>query len=549
MRKSKLMSAVKYVSMSVLGAALALGVVLIPNTTVNAETKSNSYCSFDTDTGILTLTGNVVNEVNTASGGIVLPVGVYKESVKVIVSQSSAVLPADSSFLFDGFTGVTAISLDGANTSGLEKMNYMFNDCSSMEDIVLGNITTSGVTEMRGLFSNCRSIKSLDLSVFDFSNVDSNNFSFMFQNCSSLKSIYVNGDPILKPGTSGEDMFSGASQLVGKNGTLYNPSNTGLDYFRVDTATNPGYLSTNTSVSTSVSARVKANGPYFIFEIIVEQKGTEDCNYNVTYGGENLGSFNIKYDGYSDSVELSVPAKELNTQKTLVVTRDGNTILSKDISVVDYLKYLNNSVSTSDPLYKITGEMLRYAAAAIKYFNPSTGYKDLPNYGVTYYDSFNFDPDFDNYNDGNTNISTISITNADGEWNYSGIGVSLDGELNFMMAFKIPSGVTITDWDSYTNKSGIESDIKAHITDGFKSKTTFRLDGTGKYVLAVTPVNILNVKDSIYTNNGFGNTISTGTYLYLSYNNSSSSADLKNVCKCLYAFHKEALAYKNSINN
>ena len=125
----------------------------------------------------------------------------------------------------------------------------------------------------------------------------------------------------------------------------------------------------------------------------------------------------------------------------------------------------------------------------------------------------------------------------------------MDGELNFMMAFKIPSGVTITDWDSYTNKSGIESDIKAHITDGFKSKTTFRLDGTGKYVLAVTPVNILNVKDSIYTNNGFGNTISTGTYLYLSYNNSSSSADLKNVCKCLYAFHKEALAYKNSINN
>ena len=162
------------------------------------------------------------------------------------------------------------------------------------------------------------------------------------------------------------------------------------------------------------------------------------------------------------------------------------------------------------------------------------------------YNTFDFKPTFDpEYSETTTSINAATIQNETAlkDFTYSGISLSLDGEINFMMAFKLPSEAGITKWEEYTNQSAVETAIKKYISTDFKDKTTFRLDGTGKYLLAVTPVNVKNIDSVIYTSAGFGNNISAVTYLYRNYNRSANTADLKNVCKSLYAFHQLAKGF------
>ena len=82
---------------------------------------------------------------------------------------------------------LTSLDLSSFDTSSVEYMTQMFNDCSSLTSLDLSSFDTSSVTDMFGMFYNCSSLTSLDLSSFGTSSVTV--MSYMFEGCSSLTSL------------------------------------------------------------------------------------------------------------------------------------------------------------------------------------------------------------------------------------------------------------------------------------------------------------------------------------------------------------------------
>ena len=105
-------------------------------------------------------------------------------------------------------------SLELLNTSKVNKMSFMFNECNSL--ISLPDISkwdTSRVTDMYFMFSGCNSLISLpDISKWDTSKVT--NMYFMFSGCNSLISL----PDISKWDTSKVNemkyMFNGCKSLI-----------------------------------------------------------------------------------------------------------------------------------------------------------------------------------------------------------------------------------------------------------------------------------------------------------------------------------------------
>jgi len=65
----------------------------------------------------------------------------------------------------------------------------------------------------------------------------------MFMNATSLKTIYVSDDFITTGNTSGNDVFTDDTTLVGGNGTTCDgTNNTSYLYARIDTDETPGYF-------------------------------------------------------------------------------------------------------------------------------------------------------------------------------------------------------------------------------------------------------------------------------------------------------------------
>ena len=71
--------------------------------------------------------------------------------------------------------------------SQVEDMGIMFMDCNNMEEIKFGNISTSNLKAMDALFQGCKKLSSIDLSKFDTSKVTT--MQSLFNGCQNLKDI------------------------------------------------------------------------------------------------------------------------------------------------------------------------------------------------------------------------------------------------------------------------------------------------------------------------------------------------------------------------
>ena len=69
----------------------------------------------------------------------------------------------------------------------LANMSYIFFNCSSLKSIDLSSFNTNHVNNMSSMFDGCSSLESIDLSSFNTSNVI--DMSYMFNYCISLKSL------------------------------------------------------------------------------------------------------------------------------------------------------------------------------------------------------------------------------------------------------------------------------------------------------------------------------------------------------------------------
>lgn len=151
---------------------------------------------------------------------------------------------ADNNGITEG-NNLTSINFgDNFNTEKVTDMAYMFFGCKKLESLDLGDKFNTGiVTNMSNMFDQCSSLTTLDLSKFKTETVTT--MPRMFFNCTSLKKIYVTEGLWTNAGvTSGYQVFSGDTKLVGDNGTTYDPNNVNYLYARIDDPANgnPGYL-------------------------------------------------------------------------------------------------------------------------------------------------------------------------------------------------------------------------------------------------------------------------------------------------------------------
>lgn len=90
------------------------------------------------------------------------------------------------------------------------------------------------------MFYNLDHLETIDFSGFDASNLT--NANSMFENCQALKTIYVDQDSDWANITSSTNMFNGAYELVGGEGTEYDDSYHNGEYARIDKVGTPGYF-------------------------------------------------------------------------------------------------------------------------------------------------------------------------------------------------------------------------------------------------------------------------------------------------------------------
>jgi len=149
---------------------------------------------------------------------------------------------------WDGVTGPThrqylTCARFASDMAGYSYLNfqYLFYSCTNLASVSgLGNL--SGVRSMRFTFASCSSLAALDFRGFDPSTLT--DLYYAFSSCSSLTTIYADSTWALpSSGISGSQCFYGCStSLVGGNGTVWASSKTAYTYFRIDTASTPGYL-------------------------------------------------------------------------------------------------------------------------------------------------------------------------------------------------------------------------------------------------------------------------------------------------------------------
>lgn len=117
---------------------------------------------------------------------------------------------------------------------------YLFYSCTNLASVSgLGNLR--GVRSMRYTFSSC-AFTTIDFRGFDPSTLM--DLFYTFSGCSHLTTIYADSTWALpSSGITGSQCFySCSTSLVGGNGTVWASNKTGYTYFRIDTASTPGYI-------------------------------------------------------------------------------------------------------------------------------------------------------------------------------------------------------------------------------------------------------------------------------------------------------------------
>jgi len=104
----------------------------------------------------------------------------------------------------------------------LSNTSYMFDRCSSLKSIDLSSFNTTNVKDMRCMFFECSSLKSIDLSSFNTTNVF--DMSYMFKGCSSLNSIDLSSFNTTNVNYMSY-MFKGCSSLKSIDLSSFNTSN------------------------------------------------------------------------------------------------------------------------------------------------------------------------------------------------------------------------------------------------------------------------------------------------------------------------------------
>lgn len=328
-----------------------------------ASLSASADASLDTETGVLTLSGNVnYNEVHS-----------YAEDnrVKQVVCEQGTVLPEDCGGLFTYFLA-ESIDLSGADSSGVRSMNSMFAYDAALTSLNLTTLDTREVTDMTNMFTCCANLPKLDLTSFDTANLLS--AIHMFYGCEKLEQISASELWDMNSAVSTENMFLGCTALTGGRGTVYDSTVTDKTLARIDTADHAGYFTapfTGVSVSLAYDLALK-------FYVSMTDAGSWD-NVKVIFTGKCAEAgeeirFYVKPEGSFARANLSADHMDEPIKADLYRKISGEWF-HMDTVTYSVNDYLNNaqpeadwSSAKKDAFVKLLGTVKTYGEVTKAYF-------------------------------------------------------------------------------------------------------------------------------------------------------------------------------------
>ncbi len=249
-------AAVLAVTLICCGTAFPVGDKPLFGSSLTADAAENG-CSFNEETGVLTLSGEVGGKdlhkyaYSLDYWGKPMETNRYgmpnTYPVKKVVCKKGTVFSASCSTLFQGFEVAEVIDLSNADTSNVTYFDYLFSGCKNLKTLNISNIDTSNVMGMKEMFSDCSSLISLDLSSFNTSHVT--DMSLMFFNCESLAFLDISSFDTSNVSFM-NNMFSGCSSLISLDLSNFDTSNVysmGFMFSECENLTSLNLKSFNTS--------------------------------------------------------------------------------------------------------------------------------------------------------------------------------------------------------------------------------------------------------------------------------------------------------------
>ena len=332
-------------------------------------------CSFDEETGTLTLSGNVT----------VARVREYAEDerVKHVYAEPGTVFPEvcnnpdENVGMFESFTA-ESMDLSNADVSKVKNTHLMFYGCQKLESINMSGWDTSGITDMSAMFSGCSLIEKLDLSSFDTSNVLF--IQDMFGYCFLLKNIYVSDLWNMDSVSDSNNMFFCCNSLIGGNGTVFDENNISGAYAVIDGKNGlPGYLTLK--IDTKIIAQPENYSGIIgsTAEFKIQAEGNEltyQWQYDNGSGWKDSGMTGAK------TSTLSVPVTEArNGQKYRCIINDANgkTLTSNAAVLIVTTKITKQPVDYSGAIGDTAKFTVTATGAGLTYqwqYDNGSGWKD-----------------------------------------------------------------------------------------------------------------------------------------------------------------------------
>ena len=304
-----------------------------------------------------------------------------------------------------------SIDLSGFDTSRINHISAMFEQCKKLVSVDLSNLNTSRVRDFSYLFSTCLKLTSVDLSGFDFSSATS--FYRMFALCEKLTTIYCNSDfkKLINISTfspvGGDDIFKDCYLLPG-----YVSGNTNIDYANPDTGYfTPNYMKNLNNVFTS-DEKSSITSVTFTNNVL-------DNNYTFVSDIDQLNSGSIKlyrknndiYITSSDKIYFPPESSRMFENFTNVVNYNFDNIST--IRVINFgLMFSKNKKITSLDVSKFD---TRNATNMIYMFDAMSllSSLDISNFDTSnvtnFGHMFSYDVSLETLNLGNMNTSSAEI--------------------------------------------------------------------------------------------------------------------------------------------
>lgn len=246
--------------------------------------------------------------------------------------------------MFDQCSNLETLDLSHFNTEKVENMSNMFNGCTKLHDLNISSFNTENVTNMYGMFYGCSSLETLDLSHFNTRYVRKDGMNYMFNGCSSLSSLDVSNFTTDKYQMSLDAMFQGCSSLQTLDLSSFNTRLAGSVNYLFDgcSALQTIYVSEDFIIP----YRVKSSNMFRDCHLLKGAISFEPSKINETYANYGLGYLTKKVGTNGNEIigatgsPLTIDALPLDDSKAYELYEDC------DVNNASYVREVKSEWAT-----------------------------------------------------------------------------------------------------------------------------------------------------------------------------------------------------------